>query len=342
MFNSPPVLYDNSVIQRVATHKHLGLYLTSNLDWSTQIDQLSLKAHRKLAVLRSVKFLQRKTLSMLYKVTVRSIIDYGLPIYYNNLRQTEVAKLNRIQYSAAKIVTGAFQYSSQEKLELDLGWETLRNRFCYLGVTLFHKIHLHQTRPLLRFHMPPIEPVNNYNLRVKGGYSLFQARGVYFSKSFFTFFTKFWNNLDKTLRSNTSLSEFKDQMSKYLKPKKYKHYNIGNKYANQLATKMRIGRSSLNSHSFSIGLTDTPSCPCGHLNETSQHYILDCMLYATERQNLFDVFEHYITNFNTLTRKKKLDILLYGFNIDNNDFLYTNYKLSLAFQKFLLNSKRFQ
>ena len=67
--NSPPVVYNNTYIDRVTTHKHLGIYLTSNLDWSTQITQLSLKANRKLAVLRSVKFLQRKTLDMLYKVT---------------------------------------------------------------------------------------------------------------------------------------------------------------------------------------------------------------------------------------------------------------------------------
>ena len=127
-------------------------------------------------------------------------------------------------------------------------------------------------------------------------------------------------------------------MSTKLKPKKYKHYNIGSKHGNQLATRMRIGRSSLNSHLFSIGLTDTPSCSCGYQNETTQHYMLDCILYATERQKLFDVFEHYMANFNTLTRKNKLDILLYGTNIDNNDYIYTNCKLSLALQNYLLNS----
>jgi hypothetical protein len=39
-----------------------------------------LKASRKLAVLQNVRFLKRNTLDLLYEVTVRSEIDYALPI----------------------------------------------------------------------------------------------------------------------------------------------------------------------------------------------------------------------------------------------------------------------
>ena len=116
LFNSPPIMLNDTQVLRVTSHKHLGIHLTCNLDWTLQISQLCLKANRKLSVLRSIKYLQRKTLNMLYKVIVRSVIDYGLLIYFNNLKQTDVAKLNRIQYSAAKIVSGALPYTSREKL----------------------------------------------------------------------------------------------------------------------------------------------------------------------------------------------------------------------------------
>ena len=89
--NSPPIKFNNTVIDRVNTHKHLGLYLTSSLDWSVQINEVCLKANRKLAVLRSVKLLSRQTLDLLYKLTVRSVIDYALPVYYKTLKQTELA-----------------------------------------------------------------------------------------------------------------------------------------------------------------------------------------------------------------------------------------------------------
>ena len=61
-----------------------------------------------------------------YKVTVRSVIDYALPIYANTLNQTELARLERLQYKAAKLVTGALQFTSQEKLNLELGWESIK------------------------------------------------------------------------------------------------------------------------------------------------------------------------------------------------------------------------
>ena len=104
--NSPQLTLNNENIKRVHTHKHLGLFLTSNLDWSAQIHYVCLRANRKLAVIRKNKMLNRQTLDMLYKVTVRSVIDYGLPIYYQSLRVTEKARLEQIQYRAAKIVTG--------------------------------------------------------------------------------------------------------------------------------------------------------------------------------------------------------------------------------------------
>ena len=86
--NSPPLLLNNEVIDRVNTHKHLGVYLKSNLDWSKQIHEICLRANAKLSVLRNIRFLNRKTLDLLYKVIVRSIIDYGLPMYANNLKAT--------------------------------------------------------------------------------------------------------------------------------------------------------------------------------------------------------------------------------------------------------------
>ena len=76
--NSPPLVFNENFIDRVNTHRHLGVYLTSNLDWSFQINDVCLKANRKLSVLRHIKMLKRKTLDILYKLTVRSVIDYAL------------------------------------------------------------------------------------------------------------------------------------------------------------------------------------------------------------------------------------------------------------------------
>ena len=148
--NSPPLIFNNNYIERVNVHKHIGLYLSSSLDWSVQIKEVCLKANRKLSVLRSVKLLSRQTLDLLYKITVRSVIDYALPVYFKTLKQTEMSRLENLQYRAAKIVTGAYHYTSREKLNNELGWETIEKRADILCLNIFHKIHLQETRPLIR------------------------------------------------------------------------------------------------------------------------------------------------------------------------------------------------
>ena len=146
------------------------MYLKSNLDWSTQINDSCLKANRKLSVLRNVKMLKRKTLDLLYKVTVRSVIDYALPIYANTFKQTELTRLECVQYRAARLVTGALHFTSMEKLNIELGWETMKKIIEFLGLSLFHKIHLHETRPLSRTCLSELDVEKKCVTRSKGGY----------------------------------------------------------------------------------------------------------------------------------------------------------------------------
>ena len=143
--NSPPLVFNSNFIDRINTHRHLGIYLTSNLDWSFQVNDVCLKANKKLSILRNVKFLKRNTLDLLYKITVRSVIDYALPVYANNLKLTDLARLDRIQYKAGKLVTVALQYTSRKKLNIELGWEHFETRIRFVSLSLFQK-----TRPLIR------------------------------------------------------------------------------------------------------------------------------------------------------------------------------------------------
>jgi hypothetical protein len=318
----------------------LGIYLSSTLSWSVQIKEVCLKANRKLSVLRSVKLLSRQTLDLLYKITVRSVIDYALPVYLKTLNITEIARLEQIQYRAAKVVTGGLHFTSKEKLNTELGWESIQKRSDILGLNIFHKIHLHETRPLIRSCMPKLDFEREHFLRSKGGYIPFKNTGSKFKTSFFPYHSELWNSLPKNIQS-TNLIDFKEFTKKEMKPKRYKHFSKGNKYTNSLLTRIRIGRSYLNQHKFSIGHADSPECLCHHREETPSHYFLECFLYSPERQALFGLIEHYIPNFTNFTKQKKLEIILRGVNIDNDDFLSTNISLTIAVQNFILLTKRF-
>ena len=74
------------------------------------------------------RFFRVHPLGILYKITGRSVIYYALPVYFKGLKQTEIVRLEQIQYRAAKLVTGALHLVSREKINTELGWETIQKR----------------------------------------------------------------------------------------------------------------------------------------------------------------------------------------------------------------------
>ena len=340
--NTLPVIFlGNTPIARVDTHKHLGIILSSSLDWASHINYICLKASRKLHILRSVRQLSRKTMDILYKLTVRSTIDYGLHIFFHNLKQTDKKRLEQVQYRAAKLVSGALHYTSQIKLEKDLGWESMSNRADTLGLTVFYKIHYNLTRPLIRTCMTEHDNLL-FNLRNNGHKRL---RHPYISakhkQSFFPYYTILWNNLPQNVR-RLDLDKFKAEVKLRLTPTKTKFHNYGTKEGNKLITRLRVDRSYLNSHSFSIGHSDTPHCSCGSGHqETTKHFLFTCRLYCSERQTMLDLVGQYLPLFPKLYQTTKFDILLYGYKSHNPDYNEINKNITLAVQKYILNTKRF-
>ena len=122
------------------------------------------------------------------------------------------------------------------------------------------------------------------------------------------------------------------------KPQKYKHFSRGSKLGNILLTRIRVGRSNLNQHKFTIGMVDNPECMCHFRSESPEHFFLDCFLYLPERQILFGLIEHYVPFFPKLTKKEKLEMILKGVYINDDTFLTTNTIIMKATQNFILST----
>ena len=177
-------------------------------------------------------------------------------------------------------------------------------------------------------------------MRSKGGYSPYPNYGNKFTNSFFPFISRLWNNLPKSTQSK-NVQEFKTQLKSDLKPNKIKHFSHGPKYSNSLLTRRRVGRSDLNLHKFSIGLTDEPECICHAKSESTMHYFLDCFLYAAERRTLFCLVEHRIPHFIRMNKNSKLNLILNGFKNDDPDYYHLNSTITKAVQTFIIQTKRF-
>ena len=338
--NSPALMFCNKYIDRVVTHKHLGIILSSTLDWTPHINYICLKASRKLNVLRSVRYLDRKTLDILYKVTVRSTFDYGLHIFYHTLTQSNKKRLDQLQYKAAKLVGNALHYTNQLILEKDIGWESIKSRAEVLGLSVYHKLHFNKTRRLIQQCMT--SPDNNlYNLRNNGNKRLRHPYlGQKFENSFFPYFTNLWNNLPQKMRCY-DFDLFKEQLHIKYKPPKIKFYSHGTKIGNGLLTRLRVDRSFLNAHAYSIGLAISPQCACGAKQETTLHTINFCPLYDSGRRILFDYVGQLVSPFKAFSHRQKMFTLLYGYKSENKDYYYINIQVTLAVQNFLIKTKHF-
>ena len=285
-------------------------------------------------MLRKIKQLNRKTLDLMYKLTVRSVIEYGIIVMGNNIKVSDMNKLNRIQYAAGKIVSGALHFTNSQKLEQELGWETIQQRIDLLSLNFFHKIHLGETRPLIKTCMSEL---TNSGRRSAGKYNQHKNFGSNHQKSFFPYYTKIWNKLPDETRKLTA-TEFKAEIkSQFTNTKKYLH--CGSKIGNKLVTWLRVGRSYLNSHSYMINKTESPACSCGATNETVSHFILTCHKYDNLRQHLINSVSAVVPNLHQLNNATKLDILLFG----KPDLEFKDNKIiQYATQTYVLSTDRFK
>ena len=175
--------------------------------------------------------------------------------------------------------------------------------------------------------------------RQVGHFNRYPNYGSNFSNSFFPYFSKKWGTIKCSTRNLMFFQDFKDRLKIDLKPKKFSHYSYGSRLGNKLWTRLRLGRSFLNSHAFAIGRSKSPSCLCHHKNETPLHYFLDCFLYTIERQSLFDQVNQLVTNFERLSKTEQMDLLLFG--IPDNEQFQTNIEISKLVQTYIIETKRF-
>ena len=118
--------------------------------------------------------------------------------------------------------------------------------------------------------MPKTNFEMNIQTRSNFGYIPSKYKGANFEKSFFPNTLKLWNSLPKTVQ-NRNLVDFKIEIKSKLKPPKYKHFSKGSKLGNSLLTKIRVDRSELKQHKFTIGQSDSPECLCHHRIESPEH-----------------------------------------------------------------------
>ena len=333
---SHPTIMDLHCIERVHLHKHLGVFLTSDLSWDKQIANITRKVNLKLSILWQVNGLSRHCLDVLTKMHVRASIDYAITVFGPSLNLMQIKKLDTLLYRAAKIVTGAQKFTSKDNLFTELGWENTSKRIEYLCLTQFHKIIHRETTPLIQECLPPLL---NSRYPTKRTFEHYPCRKSFFENSFFPYVIKKWDGIAMGLKG-LEHNEFKIKLKEIFKPQKFKHFNCGYKYPNTLHAQLRLKRSYLNCHLHPIGLSITPACKCGQL-ETVRHFLIDCKLYEQAREQLFTKLDGLLEmRVSKYTKTNLCHILLFGEKPHLHEKYQHNKFIFFAVQRFLSQTKR--
>ena len=125
-------LFNNTSVKQVPSEKHLGMILDSKLNFREFLKNILNKVKKTIELLRKLQnILPREALSTIYKSFVRPHLDYSDVIYDQHYNNSFHQKLESIRYNAALAITGAIRGSSKEKLDQELGLESLKQRWYF-------------------------------------------------------------------------------------------------------------------------------------------------------------------------------------------------------------------
>ena len=277
--------FGNVTLVQSSSHKHLGVILQNDCRWGGHIDSVARKVNMLISCLRSYKYqLGRKALETMYKSFILPIFDYA-DIIWDGCTEGQSMTLENLHLEAIRIITGSVKGTSHQKLYAESGLTSLKERRRTHRLIMYFKIVNGFCPNYLQELLPPLaSSVNPYHRRRPYERQVPPVRTELYKNSFFPRTTSDWNSLSDSLKSLTSLSDFKRRINSS-KPIVPPYFYFGERSEQIIHCRLRLGMSNLNNDLLARHLTNDPSCQCGHPTETAYHYFLECPQYNTLRQN---------------------------------------------------------
>jgi len=211
-----------------------------------------------------------------------------------NIREIVVRK---IQYEAARIVTGLTRSDSSTTLINKTGWITLEQRRKIQNLILVYKYTTGELPSYLSNLFPPyVRDVNQYNLRNSNDFAIIPAHLDIFKNSTIPSAVLLWNTLDNTKNAEKPYF-FKTQIKQHI----YKRSNVpsffitGDRYYYVIHCRLRNKCSNLNFDLYTNHLRDDPFCEHCNEPEDSEHFLLRCRRYKDARLIMFQNTRPYHT-----------------------------------------------
>ena len=283
----PNIIFDGEHPDIVDSHKHLGVFLSSNAKWDIHIDHIIKRCAKMIGVLRKLKMnISRKCLNQMFLSYIKPILEYA-DVVWDGCSIDNTDRLERIQLEAARIVTGLTRSTHLERLYSEVGWFPLSQHRKERKLTTLYKI-IHGLAPSYLTDLLPQTIASNlgYNLRNRQDYIEPRCRLELYKRSFFPSSISLWNSLQIEIRAIDSLNSFKKVISKEVS-KVPSHYLSGERKWSVVHARIRNGCSNLNNDLQQNHLSFISTCICGYSSETPLHYLLECKIFDKERADMF-------------------------------------------------------
>lgn len=205
----------NTNVTSVNSARNLGTWFDCNLNLQEHINKTCRAAYYHMHNIRHIrKFLTKETTQTLVHAFVIGRIDYCNSLLYN-LPAVHLAKLQRLQNSAARLICYTPRFMHITPVLCSLHWLPVKYRILFKVIILTFKV-LHGISPNYLKELITIKERSKYNLRSNNGLLLempsIKTKKTLGDRSFTVAAPTLWNNLPLALRNETNFSKFKSSL----------------------------------------------------------------------------------------------------------------------------------
>ena len=197
--------------------RNLGVILDSHLSMEQQINATTRTCYFHLRSISKIKkCLPEATCKTLVQALVISRLDYGNALY-NGLPNTLVARLQRVQNAAARVVCGAKRHEHITPYLQSLHWLPVQSRVQYKMLLHTFKA-VNQLAPAYMTDLVPLRQ-NQRSLRSSSRQLIQVPRtrtARYGDRTFTASAARLWNCLPSKLHDSASVFSFKELLKTYL------------------------------------------------------------------------------------------------------------------------------
>ena len=140
----PEMSLDGHDLEMVEEFKLLGVVLRRDLKWTSNTENMTERAYKRLWAIRRLKGMGASTEDMkdVFIKQVRSVLELAVPVWNGALTSAERRDIERVQKTALRIIIGEEYVDYQSALDM-IGLESLEDRRHRLSLKFAKKSATH-------------------------------------------------------------------------------------------------------------------------------------------------------------------------------------------------------